>query len=134
VISSTLPSALALVSGGTLDFRSSLMLDQGVSDSNVSVDQNGKSIMRTRGIHDVIRAALHVGRETSPKRPASTGERPVGQPDPEPRSLLVVAHTGLSVEVGRASRHWRCADPRRVAGVGISWMEAGKSGLIATKV
>ena len=49
VISSALPSAAALVSGGAPGLRSSLMLGQSASDSNVSVDQSGRSITRTNG-------------------------------------------------------------------------------------
>jgi hypothetical protein len=52
VISSVLPLASVLVSGGVPDFRSSLMLGQSASGSDVSVDQSGRSIMRKREIDD----------------------------------------------------------------------------------
>ena len=48
-------SASVLVSGGVPGFRSSLMLGQSASDSNVSVDQSGRWIMRRREILAVVR-------------------------------------------------------------------------------
>jgi hypothetical protein len=53
VIGSALSSASALVSGGVPGVRASLMLGQSASDFNVSVDQSGRSITRTRDIDDV---------------------------------------------------------------------------------
>ena len=60
MLSSALPSASALVSGDVPGFRSSLMLGQSASDSNVSVDQSGRSITRTREIDDVILDAVRL--------------------------------------------------------------------------
>jgi len=48
-------SASVLVSGGVPGFRSSLMLGQSASDSNLSVDQSGRWIMRRREILAVVR-------------------------------------------------------------------------------
>ena len=70
VISSALPSASALVSGGVPGLRSSLMLGQSASDSNVSVDQSGRSITRTREIDDVILDAVRLAGPGDGRRPA----------------------------------------------------------------
>jgi hypothetical protein len=70
VISSALPSASALVSGGVPGRRSSLMLGQSASDSNVSVDQSGRSITRTREIDDVILDAVRLAGPGDGRRPA----------------------------------------------------------------
>jgi hypothetical protein len=62
--------ASALVSGGVPGLRSSLMLGQRASDSNVSVDQSGRSITRTREIDDVILDAARLAGPGDGRRPA----------------------------------------------------------------
>jgi hypothetical protein len=73
VIGSVLPSASALVSGGVPDSRSSLMLGPDASDSNVSVDQSGRSITHTREIDDVF---LDAARLAGPRGRALTCSAP----------------------------------------------------------
>jgi hypothetical protein len=70
VISSALSSVSALVSGGVPGLRSSLMLGQSASDSNVSVDQSGRSITCTREIDDVILDAVRLAGPGDGRRPA----------------------------------------------------------------